>query len=116
MTPEKPITDNMRQKCNDFYKYMKSKSDYVTKAELMQVFGIANERTVRDVIATLASRVPIISTSDCKGYKLAQSESDLELVEHSWAELSKRMEELEKRIKPLAKFRDKVKFNLGEVL
>lgn len=111
MKCEKPITDNMKQKCNNFWRYMKSKNDYVTKAELMDYFSIANERTVRDVISTLASKVPIISTSDNKGYKLATSESDLEAVEHSWAELSSRIEELQKRIEPLIKFRDKYKYN-----
>ena len=109
MKCEKPITDNMKQKCNDFWRYMKSKNDYVTKAELMSHFNIKNERTVRDVISTLASRVPIISTSDCKGYKLATSESDLELVIHSWQELDSRIEELEKRRKPLIQFYEKHK-------
>ena len=99
----------MKQKCNDFWRYMKSKNDYVTKAELMSHFNIKNERTVRDVISTLASRVPIISTSDCKGYKLATSESDLELVIHSWQELDSRIEELEKRRKPLIQFYEKHK-------
>lgn len=112
MKYKKPITENMKQKCNDFWRYMKSKNDYVTKAELMSHFNIKNERTVRDVISTLASRAPIISTSDNKGYKLAINESDLELVEHTWAELSSRVEELQKRIEPLIKFTDKHKYNI----
>ncbi len=107
MKYKKPITENMKQKCNDFWRYMKSKNDYVTKSELMSHFNIKNVRTVRDVISYLASRVPIISTSDNKGYKLAINESDLELVKHTWAELSSRIEELQKRIEPLIKFRDK---------
>lgn len=112
MKIEKPITDNMKQKCNEFWRYMKAKNDYVSKSELMNYFHITNERTVRDIISNLATKVPIISTSDNKGYKLALTKSDLEECEHTFAELSSRIEELQKRIEPLIKFRDKVKFNL----
>lgn len=105
----KPITDNMKDKANKLYFFLKEQGRYVTKEEIGVFLGIKNERSVRDVISLLATRKPIISNSGGKGYKLAQSKEDLEEVEHTWAELSSRMEELEKRIKPLINFREKFK-------
>jgi hypothetical protein len=107
MEIKKPVTENMKRKCNDFYKYMYWKHDYVTKDELMRVFKIGNERTVRDVISEMSKRVPVISTSDNRGYKLALTIDDMEEARHTWAELSSRMEELEARIKPLIRFLEK---------
>lgn len=103
----KPITDNMKDKANKLYFFLKEQGRYLTKEEIGVFLGIKNERSVRDVISLLATRKPIISNSGGKGYKLAQSKEDLEEVEHTWAELSSRMEELEKRIKPLINFREK---------
>ena len=105
----KPITDNIKEKANTLWSYMKV-HDYVTKSEVMQVCKVNNERSAREIISVLASVKPIISTSDNKGYKLAVSVKDLEEVEHTWAELSSRIEELEKRIQPLLKFRQKYKY------
>ena len=110
MKCEKPITDNMKDKANKLYKYLKDLNNYATKEEIGDYLGIKNERSVRDVISLLATKKPIISNSCGKGYKLAQCKEDLEEVEHTWAELSSRMEEIEKRIKPLIAFREKQKF------
>jgi hypothetical protein len=110
MKCEKPLTDNMKEKANKLYMYLKNIGGYATKEEIGEYLGVKNERSVRDIISLLATKKPIISNSCGKGYKLAQSEEDLEEVEHTWAELSSRMEELEKRMFPLIVFREKYKF------
>lgn len=114
MKCEKPITNNMKEKANKLYLYLKDIGRYATKEEIGCYLGVKNERSVRDIIAVLATKKPIISNSSGKGYKLATSTEDLEEVEHTWAELSSRVEELQNRMKPLIAFRDKVKYNIGE--
>ena len=110
MKPEKPITPNMADKANAVYEYLKkSYPRYCTKDELANVIGCKNERSVRDVIALLSTRKPIIANSSQEGYKLALRQSDVEDVMHTWAELSSRAEELEKRMQPLIRFYDKAK-------
>ena len=109
MQPSKPLTENIKEKANSLYLFLEVKNDYVTKEEIGKYLGIKNERTVRDVISVLATKKPILSNSANKGYKLAQTIEDLEDLEHTWAELSSRMEEIKKRIKPLIDFRDKIK-------
>lgn len=109
MECKKPeFTDEMKRKLNAMYKMLKDK--YYTKQELMAHFD-TGERQVRMMLSHLSHKVPLIATSGTnEGYKVATSEADLELVEASWAELSSRIEQLEKRIKPLAEFREKYKF------
>lgn len=107
MTPSKPLTDGIKEKANKLYFYLKSIGRYATKEEIGEFLGVSNERSVRDIISLLATKKPIISHSGVKGYKLAQTEADLEEVEHTWAELSSRMEELERRTAPLIAFREK---------
>lgn len=108
MTPSKPLTDNIKEKANALYLYLKQVGRYATKEEIGQFLGVNNERSVRDIIALLATKKPIISHSGNKGYKLAQTADDLEEVERTWAELSSRMEELERRTAPLIAFREKM--------
>ena len=108
MTPSKPLTDNIKEKANALYLYLKQVGRYATKEEIGQFLGVNNERSVRDIIALLATKKPIISHSGNKGYKLAQTAEDLEGVERTWAELSSRMEELERRTAPLIAFREKM--------
>ena len=104
----KPPTSNMKGKANKLFKYLKDIGRYATKEEIGEFLGIGNERSVRDVISLLATKKPIISHSGGKGYKLAQTADDLEEVERTWAELSSRSEELERRMKPLIAFREKI--------
>lgn len=110
---EKPeFTREMKDKLNLMYNTLKK--GFHTKQELMEIFGLG-ERQIRMLITEVSHRFPVISTSGTNaGYKLARTVEDLQEVEHTWAELSSRMEELEKRIKPLIAFRDKVKYNIGE--
>jgi biotin operon repressor len=107
MEYKKPITENMKDKANKLFNYLKSIDRYATKEEIGQYLGISNERSVRDVISLLATRKPIISHSGGKGYRLAMTADDLEEVERTWAELSSRAEELERRMQPLIAFREK---------
>jgi hypothetical protein len=111
---EKPITDNMKHKVNECYLFLKGIGRYATKEEIGDYLGVSNERTVRDIIALLATKKPILAHSGGKGYKLCRSETDLEDAEHTLAELSSRMEEIKKRMQPLYAFRDRVKYNIGE--
>lgn len=105
MKPAKPITKNIKEKANALYGYLKAQYPrYCTKDELAKVIGCTNERTVRDVIAALSTVRPIIANSTTNGYKLALTPSDVEEVRHTWAELSSRNLEIEKRMKPLIKF------------
>ena len=110
---EKPFTPNIRENANKLYFYLREQNDYVSKEQIGDYLGIKDERSVRIVISALATRKPILSRSSGKGYKLAQTVEDLEEVEHTWGDLTSRMEELEKRIKPLIDFRNKYKYNIG---
>lgn len=114
MKCEKPVTEHMRQKARKVYEYLKSNERFVDKQELCKVLECSNERTVRDVIAYIAMHYPIIANSTQSGYKLARRVSDEEEVRHTWAELSGRQEEIERRIKPLIRFCDKVNQIKGE--
>ena len=108
MKPAKPITTNIKIKANALFAYMvKQYPRYCTKEELAKVIGCSNERTVRDVIAALSTVKPIIANSTTNGYKVALTTADVEEVRHTWAELSSRSEELEKRMKPLIGFIEK---------
>lgn len=104
----------MKEKARVLYQYMKEHPEPISKETICQICGVNNERSAREIIAVIAERRPIIATSDCKGYRLALTESDLSDVEHSWAEIDSRIEELEKRKKPLIDFYDKTKYKQGE--
>lgn len=107
MKPSKPVTTNMKDKVNRLYTFMKDRQDFVTKEEIGEFLGITNERSVRDVIAVLSTKKPIISTSDNRGYKLARTTKDIDLVRQAWMEIDSRQEELEKRKQPLIEFFEK---------
>jgi hypothetical protein len=102
------FTEEMRARLNKMYKLLKEK--FYTKKELMEIFNLG-ERQIRMMIAEISHRFPVISTSGTNaGYKIATSKDDLELVEQTWGELSSRMTETEKRIAPLIKFRESVRW------
>lgn len=114
MRIEKPTIDKISQRANDLYLLLKAKKGFVTKTEIGAYLGVKNERTVRDIISFLATKKPIISNSAGAGYKLALTVEDLEEVEHTLKEISSRIEELQKRMQPLYKWRDLVKFKIKE--
>lgn len=111
---EKPFTANIRDQANKLFFYLRKQDDFVTKQQIGDYLGIKDERSVRSVISALATRKPILSRSSGCGYKLCQTEADLEEAEHTLAEMSSRIEEIEKRMQPLYAWRDKIKYNIGE--
>lgn len=105
------MTENERMFGNKLYRYL-MKLDYPATKEMMLFYlgwTKRKERQLRKLLSQIAQKLPVVSTSDSKGYFIAKSKDDLEAVEHQWAELSSRIEELEKRIKPLLEFREKYK-------
>ena len=109
---EKPFTANIREQANKLYIYLKQQSDFVTKEQIGEYLGIKDERSTRAVISALATRKPILSRSSGRGYKLCQTQADLKEAEHTIAEMSSRIEEIEKRMQPLYAWRDKIKYNI----
>lgn len=103
----KPTLKKIEEKANKLFLYLKAQDDYVSKAQIGAVLGIENERSVRDVISLLATKVPIISHSKTKGYKIAKSEKDLDEAYLTWRELTSRANEINNRILPLLKFCEK---------
>ena len=105
MSFEKPMTENQKMNGNKLYKCMKN-NDVVTKEQMLDCLGWdkSKDRQLRDLISCIAKRVPVISTSDSRGYKIAQTKQDLKDVVHQWKELDSRIEELQKRREPLIKF------------
>ena len=106
MECKKPeFTQEMRNKLNTMYKLLKTR--FHTKKELIQIFNLG-ERQIRMIISEISHRFPVISTSGTNaGYKIATTKEDLEAVNHTWAELSSRQNEIEKRMSPLMEFRNK---------
>ncbi len=79
----------------------------------MQIYNLG-ERQIRMAITEISHKLPVLSTSGTNnGYKIATNPEELSLVENSWAELSSRIEELNKRISPLIKFREKIKYGVN---
>lgn len=109
MKIEKPLTEKMPEKANACYRIFRDTDGYLTKEEIGNRLGLKDERQVRDVISLVATKIPIISKSNSKGYKMAKTTADYDEAMNTWAELSSRMEQLEKRIYPLIKFKDKIK-------
>jgi len=106
---KKPVITKFEERCKRVF-YWLQVCDYVTKPQIAEFLGWQypkSDRQVRDIISAISQKHPIVSTSDTnKGFKLAKDPSDLEAVKHSWAELDSRIEELNKRKRPLIKFLD----------
>ena len=108
----KPNLDKIKERANLLYIHLKD-GILRTKPELCNILGweynTSNDRRIREIISMLAKKVPIISTSDNKGYRMAKNICDLEEVEHQWKELDSRIQELEERKKPLIDFYEKAR-------
>lgn len=100
----KPTLTNIQERANKLYEYLKTQDDYVTKEQIGAYLGIDNERSVREVISLLATKKPILSKSNSKGYKLAKSVKDIDDAINVWCELDSRIEELNKRRTPIINF------------
>lgn len=92
------------------YLYRMLKQRFYTRQELMEHFH-TEDRQVRDMLAKLSHKVPVIAVSSSNnGYKVATTKDDLKLVEQTLAELQSRKKKLDKRIKALADFRKECLF------
>lgn len=109
MKCEKPITDNMKEKVNALWAEMRD-GRTLTLEEVCKICEVKSTRQARDIMSVLATKKPIISTSDSKGYRMAVKRSDLEYVEHQWRELDSRIKQLQKRVTPLIDFYEKAKY------
>lgn len=111
MKPEKPMSENQKENGNKLYKFL-MKRDVVTKEEMLAFLGwdSKKDRQLRILLSEIGKKVPLISTSDSLGYKIAKTAKDLEEVEHQIKEFDTRIAEMEKRKAPLWKFRDKIKY------
>ena len=76
---------------------------YLDKHTIADFLGL-DERIVRDRVAKIAQRRPVIASSGKKGYKLAQGVEDVYLAKQTIAESKSRIREIKKRIRPLEKF------------
>lgn len=110
MEIKKPMTENEKKNGNLLYRYL-MQNDVVSKEQMLAVLGwdSKKDRQLRDLLSMIGKKVPLIATSDQRGYKIAKTKADLEEACHQWKELSSRIENLRERIIPLAKFYEKVK-------
>lgn len=107
---EKPMTENQKFYGNMLYKYMMA-NDVLTKEQMLEHLGWdkTKDRQLRELISLIAKKVPVISTSDSKGYKIAKKKEDIELAEHQLREFDSRIYEIEQRKIQLLRFVDKIK-------
>lgn len=106
---EKPMTENQKKYGNMLYKFMKN-NGCVTKTQMLAALGWDNskDRQLRDLISQIAKKVPVVSTSDSRGYYIPKDEKDIELVKHQKNELVSRINELQQRVTPLNKFIEEI--------
>lgn len=96
------MTTERATKLNKMYKLIATR--VYTKQELQNLFD-TSEREVRDMISEIAKKVPVISLSDNKGYRVAKQDfSDIKDTVHQLKDLQSRMAILEKRCEPLNKY------------
>lgn len=108
---EKPMTENQKKNGNILYRFLMT-YDVVTKDEMLAELGwdCRKDRQLRDLLSMIGKKVPLIATSDQKGYKIAKTKADLEEVIHQWKELDSRIEQLKARRKPLIEFYEHFKY------
>lgn len=108
---EKPMTENEKINGNKLYRFLMV-NNVVTKEQMLEHLGWdkKKDRQLRDLLSMIGKKVPLIATSDQRGYKIAKTKADLREVEHTWAEMSSRIENLQERIAPLIKFYEKYKY------
>lgn len=101
------LSDAQKECANKLYTFMRLHPTYHTREDLCNVLGWdakTKDRQIRELISALAKVKPIISTSDCRGYKLATTRADAEEVMHQKAEHIKRANETLARVSPLDNF------------
>lgn len=92
-----------KDKINALYRELKSRT--MTKADVMDFLG-CDERGARAFIHEVAIRVPVISTSDKRGYRVADRTKphDVKEAKHAMLENEKRADEILKRNAPFKEF------------
>lgn len=95
------LTEENRAKLNALVRMLRS--GIMTKQEIMATFD-TNERTARDMVSEIGKRLPIPSTSETVGYKIASGPDDVPAVFHAYNENKKRASEILKRNIPLEEF------------
>ena len=108
MENKKPMTENQKKYGNMLFRFLMSR-EFATKEEMLEHLGWTKtkDRQLRDLLSEIAKKVPLISTSDSKGYKIAKRKEDLQEVIHQWRENDGRIEAIKERNKPLAQFYEK---------
>ena len=111
MKIEKPMTENQKFYGNKLYKFL-MQNDVVTKEEMLAHLGwdSKKDRQLRELLSLIGQKVPLIATSDQKGYKIAKTKSDLQAVCHQWQENDSRIKVLQDKNKPLIQFYEKHKY------
>lgn len=108
------LSENAKILGNKLHKFLIAQQKPVDKKTMCEFMGWeytpSNDRKLRIVLSNIAKVKPLISTSDQKGYYIAKTKADLELVRHQWLEIDSRIEELEARKAPLINFYEKYKF------
>ncbi len=114
-TIAKPYTDKQAEYCNRIFVELK-KGVVLSRQNLCSLLGLqynsSTDRIVRDCIAIISERYPIISKSNSVGYKMAISIEDAEQLKNSWAELDKKIKALQAKKIPMIKFFDANKINI----
>ena len=107
------INEQNRARINALYRIMKSKR--VTKEDVMGMFNVG-ERVARELIAEVAKRVPVLSVSNERGYRVLckGTPADYQEALHAYNENKKRAEEILKRNDPLADFLGRKKLVIME--
>lgn len=110
----KPQLSEAQKECaNKLYTFMRLHPTYHTREDLCNVLGWdakTKDRQIRELISALAKVKPIISTSDCRGYKLATTRADAEEVMHQ------RRNTLSERTKRLREYRRWTIFGIRHLL
>lgn len=85
----------------------------ITKQYIADTYHIS-ERQAREYISTLAKKLPIISVSSQKGYKMAEmKKEDYSSAVHALREMQKRRKEIELREKPLLEHVEELRCKYG---
>jgi len=67
------------------------------------------------MISILKKHVPIVATSDQKGYRAVIDPTDMDAVMHQWREYDSRIDDFEGSKKPLIKFYEKHGGQYGDI-
>lgn len=107
------LNEQNKARINALYRVMKRQR--VTKEDVMGMFQVS-DRVARELIAEVAKRVPVLSVSNERGYRVLckGTPTDYQEALHVFNENKKRAEEILKRNDPLADFLGRKKLVIME--